>query len=54
MLMKVKAILFVAVVSLPTVAVSADPPLLAGEALRRTASVSSGRAGWRGSPTATS
>jgi hypothetical protein len=32
--MKVRAILFAAAVSLPTAAVSADPPSLAGDALR--------------------
>jgi hypothetical protein len=36
--MKVRAILFVAAVSLPTAAVSADPPSLAGDALRNAVS----------------
>jgi hypothetical protein len=36
--MKVRAILFAAAVSLPTAAVSADPPSLAGDALRNAVS----------------
>ena len=36
--MKVRAILFAAAVSLPTAAVSADPPSLVGDALRNAVS----------------